>query len=75
MPQHAAQTRRWDTLAAYSALAVAWFRLLLGLDTGKGQHEMVSWPTEDPDFGATPEFGDALHAMNQDPVVGPEVRA
>lgn len=83
--QHAAWTRTarahsacplWrDTLAAYWLHTITWFAVLFGLRTQPGRHAAVAWPTEDPDFGATPEFGDTLRVMNQDPVVGPEARA
>ncbi len=74
-PKHAAhRVPVVDTLAAYWALLVASARHL-SRHPSVGRHAVVAWPTEDPDFGATPEFGDTLHVMNQDPVVGQEARA
>jgi hypothetical protein len=77
MAKHASakQVRLLDTLAAYWALAVVWFRILFGLRPPRGEHALVAWPTDDPDFGADPDFVDTLQIMNLDPVVRPEARA
>lgn len=74
-PKHAAhRVPVVDTLAAYWALLVASARQLSRHRT-VGRHAVVAWRTEDPGFGADPEFVDTLKVMNADPVVRPEVRA
>lgn len=76
MGRHASAQVSWlDTIAAYWALVVAWFRLAIGLTVSAGRHVPIAWPTEDPDAGATEQWADALHRLSREVPMRDEVRA